>query len=165
MSSFTHVIYIVHSLYLFYLLIQGNVIVSTSSIPFQDVSRNFSQHSHLRLVYFTIFLCYNILSTQILYQAAVEKNSYVYNAVYIFLQTFKDSKSREKHSTTSHVYPYTSFVLQPLPVFFTSEQSTVKASLFANCVLPYITLRYIIAWGNFWMEKFCCRDPGTLSLL
>ena len=144
-----YIFYIVHSLYLFYLFIQGNVIGSTFSFPFQDVSRNFSQHSYLRLVYFTIFLCYDILSTQILYQAAVDKNSYVYNAVYIFLQTFKDSKSREKHSTTSHVYPYTSFVLQLLPVCFTKEESIVKASLFANCVLPYVTLCYVIARGTF----------------
>ena len=34
-----------------------------------------------------------ILSTQILYQAAVDKTSCVYNAVYIFLQTFKDSRN------------------------------------------------------------------------
>ena len=85
-----YIFYLVHSLYLFYILIQGNVIRSTSSFPFQDVSRNFSQHSHFGLVYFTIFLSYDILSTKILYQAAVDIKSCVYNAVYIFLQTFKD---------------------------------------------------------------------------
>ena len=63
-----YIFYIVHSLYLFFILIQGNVIGSTSSFAFQDVSRNFSQHSHLRLVYFTIFLSYGIMSTKILYK-------------------------------------------------------------------------------------------------
>ena len=32
----------------------------------------------------------------------------------------------------SRVSPYTSFELQPLPVYFTTEQSTVKASLFVK---------------------------------
>ena len=44
---------------------------------------------------------------------------------------------------------------------FTTEQSTVKASLFVSCILPYVTSRYVFAWGNFWMEK-CRRDPGAL---
>ena len=35
-----------------------------------------------------------------------------------------------KHSTKSRVSPYTSFVLWPLPACFTTEQSTIKASLF-----------------------------------
>ena len=37
----------------------------------------------------------------------------------------------EKHSTISLVYLCSSFVLQPFPVCFTTEQSTVKAS---SCV-------------------------------
>ena len=44
---------------------------------------------------------------------------------------------------------------------FTTEQSTVKASLFVNCVLPYVPPSYVFAQGNFWMEK-CRRDPGAL---
>ena len=111
-----YIFYIVHSLYLFYLLIQGNVIGSTSSFPFQDVSRNFSQHSHLKLVYFTILLSYDILSTKILYQAAVDIKLCVYNPVYIFFQTLtlktKEvpySKSREKHLTIRLMFPPTLF--------------------------------------------------------
>ena len=38
----------------------------------------------------------------------------------------------EKHSTISLVYRYNSFVLQPFPVCFTTEQSTVKASSFVK---------------------------------
>ena len=38
----------------------------------------------------------------------------------------------KKHSTTSRVSPYTSFVLYPLPACFITEQSTVKASLFVK---------------------------------
>ena len=45
-------------------------------------------------------------------------------------------RSGEKHSATSRVSPYTSFALQPLPVCFTTEQSTVKASLFVNSKVP-----------------------------
>ena len=111
-----YIFYIVQSLHLYYILIQGNVIGSTSSFPFQDVSRNFSQHSQLRLVYFTIFLSYDILSTKILYQAAVDIKSCVYNAVCIFLQTLvlktkqvPFSKSREKHLTIRLMFPPTLF--------------------------------------------------------
>lgn len=32
---------------------------------------------------------------------------------------------KKKHSTPSIVFPYTSFVLWPLPVCFTTEQGTV----------------------------------------
>ena len=45
-----------------------------------------------------------------------------------------------KHSTKSHVSPDTSFVLWPHPACLTTEQSTIKASLFFdytrfdNCV-------------------------------
>ena len=39
----------------------------------------------------------------------------------------------------SRVSPYTSFVLQPLPVCFTTEESTVKASLFVNQMTSYPT--------------------------
>ena len=49
-----YIFYIVHSLYLFYILIQGNVMGSTSSFPFQDVSRNFSQHSLFTLPFFLV---------------------------------------------------------------------------------------------------------------
>ena len=38
----------------------------------------------------------------------------------------------EKHSTISLVYLNSSFVLQPFPVCFTTEQSTVKASSFVK---------------------------------
>ena len=58
-----------------------------------DMSSNVSQHSQLRLVYFTTFLSYDILSKKILYQAAVDIKSCVYNAVYISLYTFKDKTS------------------------------------------------------------------------
>ena len=57
------------------------------------MSSNVSQHSHLRLVYFTAFLSYDILSKKILYQAAVDIKSCVYNAVDISLYTFKDKTS------------------------------------------------------------------------
>ena len=79
--------------------------------------------SHLRLVYFTIFLSYYILSTKILYQAAVDTKSCVYNDVYIFFQTLtlktKEvpySKSREKHLTIRFMFPPTQhfFLLQLL---------------------------------------------------
>ena len=40
-----------------------------------------------------------------------------------------DSRSREKHSTTISVSPCSSFVLQLLSTCFTTEQSTVEASL------------------------------------
>ena len=40
-----------------------------------------------------------------------------------------EEKCRE---TTSRVSPYTYFVLEPLPACFTTEQSTVKASLFVK---------------------------------
>ena len=39
------------------------------------------------------------------------------------------SRNGDKHSTTPRVSPYTSFVFQPFPVCFTTEQSTVKTSL------------------------------------
>ena len=37
-----------------------------------------------------------------------------------------------RHFEEKRVSPYTSFVLSPLPVCFTTEQSTVEASLFVN---------------------------------
>ena len=40
----------------------------------------------------------------------------------------------------SRVSPYTSFELQPLPVYFTTEQSTVKASLFVKYMYMYMYL-------------------------
>ena len=40
----------------------------------------------------------------------------------------------------SRVSPYTSFELQPLPVYFTTEQSTVKASLFVKYMYMYMCL-------------------------
>ena len=42
------------------------------------------------------------------------------------------SRSGEKHSTTPRVSLYTSFVLEQLPACCTTEQSTVKASLFVK---------------------------------
>ena len=62
------------------------MIGSTSSFPFQDVSTNVSQHSYLRLVYFTIFLSYDILSTKILYQAVVDINHVL---ILLFTSFFK----------------------------------------------------------------------------
>ena len=49
-----------------------------------------------------------------------------------YFQSLNNSRSGEKHSTTSRVSPYTSFVHQPLPACFITEQSTVKASLFVK---------------------------------
>ena len=42
------------------------------------------------------------------------------------------SRSGEKHEMESSVSLYTSFVLWPLPACFTTERSTVKASLFVG---------------------------------
>ena len=39
-------------------------------------------------------------------------------------------RRREKHSTMSRVFPYTSFALLLLPACFTTEQNIFKASLF-----------------------------------
>ena len=44
----------------------------------------------------------------------------------------KHSRRRKKHSTGSRVSPYTSFMLCPPPVCFTTEQSTIKAFLLVN---------------------------------
>ena len=43
-----------------------------------------------------------------------------------------ENRTKEKHSTTSCVSPFTAFVLQPVPTCFTTEQSKVKPSLFFN---------------------------------
>ena len=91
-----YIFYIAHSLYLFYLVIQGNVIGSTSSFPLQDDSTNSSQHSHLRLVYFTIFLSYDISSTKILYQTAVEIKSCLF---YCCLHLSSNIKRLKKYRT------------------------------------------------------------------
>ena len=51
----------------------------------------------------------------------------------IFFSTFPlYSTNKEKHSSMSCVSFYTSFMFQPLPVCLTTEQSTVKASLFVT---------------------------------
>ena len=42
----------------------------------------------------------------------------------------KARRRREKHSTMSRVFPYTSFALLLLPACFTTEQNIFKASLF-----------------------------------
>ena len=42
----------------------------------------------------------------------------------------KVRRRREKHSTMSRVFPYTSFALLLLPACFTTEQNIFKASLF-----------------------------------
>ena len=41
----------------------------------------------------------------------------------------KARRRREKHSTMSRVFPYTSFTLLLLPACFTTEQNIFKASL------------------------------------
>ena len=54
------------------------------------------------------------------------------------------SRSREKHSPAAYVSPYTSFVLSPLPEYFTTEQSTVEASLFVKsfyCIVNKVIIK------------------------
>ena len=58
------------------------------------------------------------------------------------MKRLEHSRSGEKHSTTSCVSPYTSFVLEPLPACFTTEQRTVEASLFVNQIKIYYKLHY-----------------------
>ena len=58
------------------------------------------------------------------------------------MKRLEHSRSGEKHSTTSCVSPYTSFVLEPLPACFTTEQRTVEASLFVNQIKIYHKLHY-----------------------
>ena len=58
------------------------------------------------------------------------------------MKRLEHSRSGEKHSTTSCVSPYTSFVLEPLPACFTTEQRTVEASLFVNQIKIYYKLYY-----------------------
>ena len=58
------------------------------------------------------------------------------------MKRLEHSRSGEKHSTTSCVSPYTSFVLEPLPACFTTEQRTVEASLFVNQIKIYCKLHY-----------------------
>ena len=56
-------------------------------------------------------------------------------------------RRRGKHSTTSRVSPYTSFVLKPLPTCFTTEQRTVKAYLFVKLT----KLSWLEIISNTWM--------------
>ena len=58
------------------------------------------------------------------------------------MKRLEHSRSGEKHSTTSCVSPYTSFVLEPLPACFTTEQRTVEASLFVIQTKIYYKLHY-----------------------
>ena len=58
------------------------------------------------------------------------------------MKRLEHSRSGEKHSTTSCVSPYTSFVLEPLPACFTTEQRTVETSLFVNQTKIYYKLHY-----------------------
>ena len=58
------------------------------------------------------------------------------------MKRLEHSRSGEKHSTTSCVSPYTSFVLEPLPACFTTEQRTVEAFLFVNQTKIYYKLHY-----------------------
>ena len=58
------------------------------------------------------------------------------------MKRLEHSRSGEKHSTTSCVSPYTSFVLEPLPACFSTEQRTVEASLFVNQTKIYYKLHY-----------------------
>ena len=47
------------------------------------------------------------------------------------------SRNGDKHSTTPRVSPYTSFVFQPFPVCFTTEQSTVRVTVKASLLVKY----------------------------
>ena len=60
------------------------------------------------------------------------------------MKRLEHSRSGEKHSTTSCVSPYTSFVLEPFPAYFTTEQRTVEALfiLFVNQTKIYYKLHY-----------------------
>ena len=58
------------------------------------------------------------------------------------MKRLEHSRSGEKHSTTSCVSPYTSFVLEPLPACFITEQRTVEASLFVTQTKIYYKLHY-----------------------
>ena len=57
----------------------------------------------------------------------------------------KARRRREKHSTMSRVFPYTSFALLLLPACFTTEQNIFKASLF---VLDNFTFTRIVESGD-----------------
>ena len=57
----------------------------------------------------------------------------------------KVRRRREKHSTMSRVFPYTSFALLLLPACFTTEQNIFKASLF---VLDNFTFTWIVESGD-----------------
>ena len=53
-----------------------------------------------------------------------------FDGLFIIKQIKNPSKGREKHSITSRVSPYTSFVLEPLPEYFTTQQNKTQSRPF-----------------------------------
>ena len=114
-----------------------------------------------------------ILSTQILYQAAVDKTSCVYNAVYIFLQTFKDSRNALLKKQEKHLY-VSCFLLHFFRALAALQQNRAQSRhlyllIVYYLMLPYITFlpRGIFGWKSSAValkRSFCSLYHGSVQL-